>query len=130
MGPPRPLIPRRARPGALLRWFRRAGALSLTEGGLGSTAAPGRASQKPTGAYGAARECGRTGMADIVNLNQVRKAKARRRKEAEASANRAKFGRTKAERLREEDERTREERAQDGRLIERDDPNPGEDGAS
>ena len=36
-------------------------------------------------------------MAEIVNLRQVRKAKARAGKEAEAATNRAKFGRTKAE---------------------------------
>jgi len=36
-------------------------------------------------------------MAEIVNLRQARKAKARTVKEAEASANRVKFGRTKAE---------------------------------
>ena len=36
-------------------------------------------------------------MAEIVNLRQVRKARARAEKAAEAAANRAKFGRTKAE---------------------------------
>lgn len=36
-------------------------------------------------------------MAEIVNLRQARKAKARAGKEAEAAANRAKFGRSKAE---------------------------------
>jgi len=37
-------------------------------------------------------------MAGIVNLRQARKAKVRADREAEAAANRAKFGRTKAER--------------------------------
>jgi hypothetical protein len=37
-------------------------------------------------------------VADIVNLRLARKAKARTTKDAEASANRAAFGRTKAER--------------------------------
>ena len=37
-------------------------------------------------------------MGDIVNLRQVRKRAARKDREAEAAANRAKFGRTKAER--------------------------------
>ena len=37
-------------------------------------------------------------MAEIINLRRVRKAKARAEAEAEAEANRAKFGRTKAER--------------------------------
>ena len=36
-------------------------------------------------------------MAEIVNLRQVRKAKARADKESQAATNRAKFGRTKAE---------------------------------
>ena len=39
-------------------------------------------------------------MADIVNLRQARKAKARSDKEKIAEANRAKFGRTKADRER------------------------------
>jgi hypothetical protein len=37
-------------------------------------------------------------MGDIVNLRQARKRAARKDHEAEAAANRAKFGRTKAER--------------------------------
>lgn len=37
-------------------------------------------------------------MAEIVNLRRARKAKARAGKETEASANRTKFGRPKAER--------------------------------
>ena len=36
-------------------------------------------------------------MAEIVNLRQARKGKARGDKEAQAAANRAKFGRSKAE---------------------------------
>jgi len=36
-------------------------------------------------------------MAEIVNLRQARKAKARSEKDDAAAANRAKFGRTKAE---------------------------------
>lgn len=39
-------------------------------------------------------------MADIVNLRQARKAKARSDKDKIAEANRAKFGRTKSERER------------------------------
>lgn len=37
-------------------------------------------------------------MAEIINLRRARKAKARAEADAEAEANRAKFGRTKAER--------------------------------
>ena len=40
-------------------------------------------------------------MAEIVNLRTARKAKARSEKEAAAEANRLKFGRTKAEKLKE-----------------------------
>ena len=36
-------------------------------------------------------------MAEIINLNRARKAKARESKATEADANRVKFGRTKAE---------------------------------
>ena len=36
-------------------------------------------------------------MGDLVNLKSARKARARAHKEAEASANRAQFGRSKAE---------------------------------
>ena len=36
-------------------------------------------------------------MADIVNLNQIRKAKAREEQQRQAQENRAKFGRGKAE---------------------------------
>lgn len=44
-------------------------------------------------------------MAEIVNLRQARKAKARAQREAGAAANRAKFGRTKAEKDAEEAKR-------------------------
>jgi hypothetical protein len=40
---------------------------------------------------------GPTTMADIVNLRQARKAKAKRDKETQAEANRIQFGRAKAE---------------------------------
>ncbi|WP_326523145.1 DUF4169 family protein [Sphingomonas sp.] len=39
-------------------------------------------------------------MAEIVNLNRVRKAKAKAARAGEAQANRAKFGRTKGEKQR------------------------------
>ncbi len=39
-------------------------------------------------------------MAEIVNLNRARKAKARADREASAAENRIKFGRTKAEKAR------------------------------
>ena len=48
-------------------------------------------------------------MAEIVNLNKLRKAKARAEDESRAQANRAKYGRTKAQK--ENDRRTEERSA-------------------
>ena len=53
-------------------------------------------------------------MADIINLRQARKAKARTDKERVAAANRAKFGQTKAEREVRRAEEARVERLLDG----------------
>lgn len=47
-------------------------------------------------------------MADVINLRQARKARARRAAETQAASNRARFGRTKAEK---EADRLREEQA-------------------
>ena len=49
-------------------------------------------------------------MAEIVNLNKMRKAKARAEDETRAQANRIKYGRTKAEK--ENDRRAKERSAQ------------------
>lgn len=46
-------------------------------------------------------------MAEIINLNRARKARAKAEHEQQAAANRAKHGRTKAERLREKAEAAR-----------------------
>jgi hypothetical protein len=46
-------------------------------------------------------------MAEIINLNKARKAKARVRAVDNAAANRAKFGRTKAEKMRDDAARER-----------------------
>lgn len=53
-------------------------------------------------------------MGDVVNLNKLRKAKARVEAKVQAEANRVKFGRTKAERKREEIERDRLVKAVEG----------------
>lgn len=55
-------------------------------------------------------------MAEIVNLRTVRKAKAKAEHANEAQANRAKFGRTKAEKARDQAEAERAVRAIDGAL--------------
>jgi hypothetical protein len=60
--------------------------------------------------------------ADIVNLRQARKAKARLAKDTLAAANRAKFGRTKEERSRVADEAARAGKALDAHR--RDDGEP------
>ena len=53
-------------------------------------------------------------MAEIVNLNRARKAKARDAAEAKASENRAKYGQTKAERARLASEKTKLRAVTDG----------------
>jgi hypothetical protein len=64
------------------------------------------------------------GMADIVNLRQHRKRKARARKEEAAAENRARFGMTKTERERNAATRAQEHRHLDGH---RRDPERGEE---
>ena len=58
------------------------------------------------------------GMGEIVNLNRVRKDRARADAKATAAANRAAHGRTKAERSRVETERERAARLLDGSKLE------------
>lgn len=53
-------------------------------------------------------------MGDVVNLRTVRKAKTRTSRQAEAQANRAKFGRTKGEKLRDAQEAERAAKLLDG----------------
>ncbi|MFZ5667827.1 MAG: DUF4169 family protein [Pseudomonadota bacterium] len=59
-------------------------------------------------------------MADIINLRQARKAARRKHDEATAAANRAKFGRTKAERVAQASEQARALRLIDGAKREQD----------
>lgn len=54
-------------------------------------------------------------MGDVINPNQARKARARLQKSREADGNRARFGRTKAERLRMDAEADRASRDLDGK---------------
>lgn len=62
---------------------------------------------------------------EIVNLNRFRKQQARLVKEAEAEENRAKFGRTRAEKQRDAHLAQKAERHIDGHRLER----PETDGA-
>jgi hypothetical protein len=59
-------------------------------------------------------------MADIVNLKRARKDKARHEREAQAAANRRRFGRTGAEKRADSDAKARAEREIDGKRIDRD----------
>jgi hypothetical protein len=63
-------------------------------------------------------------MAEIVNLNRHRKAQARQQAERQAEANRVKFGRDKATRLREEQEEARRRALLDGAALESGKPEP------
>lgn len=58
-------------------------------------------------------------MAEIINLKDFRKARARAEAGAKASENRARFGRTRAERNRQSAESRRASREHDGNKIER-----------
>jgi len=59
-------------------------------------------------------------MGEVINLNRVRKAKARDEQAATAAANRRAFGRTKTERQADEAERRRQEAKLDGKRFEPD----------
>jgi hypothetical protein len=56
---------------------------------------------------------------EVVNLRLVRKAKARTAKEATAAANRAAFGRTKAQKQADASDRARHDRTLDGAELDR-----------
>ena len=56
---------------------------------------------------------------DVVNLRTFRKQKQREEKEAKAAENRSKFGRTKAEKLRDQTDKDNRARHVDGHLIDR-----------
>ena len=59
-------------------------------------------------------------MAEIINLRQARKAARRKQDEATAAANRAKFGRTRADRVAQASEQDRATRLLDGAKREQD----------
>lgn len=59
-------------------------------------------------------------MGEVLNLRQARKARRRGEAQAAAAANRAKFGRTKAEKIGEAAEADRHARVVDGAKRERD----------
>lgn len=59
-------------------------------------------------------------MGDVVNLNRFRKTRDRAERAKEADANRIRFGRTKAEKTRDQQEGERRAQALDGKKL--DDP--------
>jgi len=59
-------------------------------------------------------------MSDVVNLRAARKARDRGEAQAQAAANRAKHGRTKGERLKEQQDKARQDRLVDGARREND----------
>jgi hypothetical protein len=59
-------------------------------------------------------------MAEIINLRQARKAAKRKQDEASAAANRAKFGRSRAERVAQAREQDRTAKLLDGAKREQD----------
>jgi hypothetical protein len=61
-------------------------------------------------------------MADIVNLKDFRKSRARAEAEAKAAENRVRFGRTRDERSRKALEEQRAKRELEGSKLERSDP--------
>ncbi|WP_019646434.1 DUF4169 family protein [Novispirillum itersonii] len=63
-------------------------------------------------------------MAEVINLRQARKQKARTEKEAAAAANRVAFGRTKAEKRLTEARNEQAERRLDGHLRTDEDSTP------
>ena len=63
--------------------------------------------------------------ADIINLRQYRKQKARRDGEAQAAENRVRHGRNKAARGEDDQTRTRAEQDLDGKKLESEKDTPG-----
>ncbi len=57
-------------------------------------------------------------MADVVNLNRFRKTRRKEEREKTAEENRVRFGRTKAEKLRDRQEAERRKAALDGKKVE------------
>jgi len=58
-------------------------------------------------------------MAEIVNLKQARKEKARREQNNEADANRLRFGRTKAQKAADKDAQARPRQTIEGKKLDR-----------
>lgn len=66
-------------------------------------------------------------MGEIVNLQRARKDRARREREAQADANRRRFGRTKAEKTADRDAEARATQALEGKRLDDGDEKDGND---
>lgn len=62
-------------------------------------------------------EIGNGYMSEIINLRRARKERQRRERDAEAAANRRRFGRTKEQKVLDRDDRQREHRAVDEKRL-------------
>ncbi|MGF6226230.1 hypothetical protein QFZ27_000185 [Inquilinus ginsengisoli] len=69
-------------------------------------------------------------MGEVINLRQARKARARADKEAQAQENRARFGRTGAEKRRDADTSERDDRRHEGHRIDGGDDKDPDGGAA
>lgn len=69
-------------------------------------------------------------MGEVINLRQARKARARADKEAQAQENRARFGRTGAEKRRDADTAERDGRRHEGHRIDGGDDKDPDGGAA
>ena len=69
-------------------------------------------------------------MSDIINLRQARKQRDRRRKADIAAGNRAKFGRSKAEKKLGQARAALDDKKLDGARLDHDDPQGDDKGAS
>lgn len=67
-------------------------------------------------------------MGDVVNLRTARKQRERAIREAEAAANRSRFGRTKGQKHQDADDAARARRDLDGKRLERPGDAPGNAG--
>lgn len=65
-------------------------------------------------------------MAEIINLRRARKEKMRRESQAEADANRRRFGRNRAEKTADKDAEDRAVRSHDGKRLDDRNPSPEE----
>ncbi|MBV38176.1 MAG: hypothetical protein CMM23_05915 [Rhodospirillaceae bacterium] len=72
---------------------------------------------------------GSEGMAEVINLNHFRKVKLKADKDTQAAYNRARHGRRKGDRARQEDEKQRRRQDLEGRGLDERDPDNSDEPA-